>query len=126
MHEQSLVRNLLSQVDEIRRKHDAQRVTEVRVGVGPLSGVEPLLLASAFDLLKSGTAAASAVLIVDEASLLAKCDACDCDFEIEGFRFRCPTCNGSVKVVSGNQCQLVSVDVSKERNTAGSDGLDHE
>lgn len=114
MHEQSLVRNLLKQVDEIRRQHDARCVTEVQVELGPLSGVEPLLLASAFELLKSDTSAASAMLVIDEVRLLAACEPCNNQFEISDFVFRCPTCEGNVKVIRGDEFCLVSISVPEE------------
>ncbi len=114
MHEQSLVGNLLKQVDEIRSQHNAQRVTEVRVELGPLSGVEPLLLASAFELLKPDTPAANAKLVIDEVQLLAQCESCHNQFEINDFVFHCPTCDGNVKVVCGDQFCLVSISFPEE------------
>ena len=115
MHEQSLVRNLLRQVDEIRRQHDADRVTEVRVEIGPLSGVEPLLLASAFELLKQGTTAVTAILVIDEVSLLARCDACIIQFEVNDFVFRCPKCDGNVIVTGGDELVLVSISMPENK-----------
>ena len=48
MHEASLARALLNQVAQIARDRQGQAVLEVIVQVGPLSGVEPLLLVEAF------------------------------------------------------------------------------
>ena len=109
MHEQSLIRTLLKQVEEIRRQHDAEQVVEVRVEVGPLSGVEPLLLESAFEQLVPDSMAVGARLVIDEVSLLARCASCDCDFEVDDFVFRCHQCGGNVRVVRGDELQLVSV-----------------
>ena len=66
MHEQSLIKSLLTQVEQICRQHDSERVTEVRIEVGPLTGVEPLLLLSAFDLLTPQSVAAGARLVIDK------------------------------------------------------------
>ena len=109
MHEQSLIKSLLTKVDAIRRQHDAEHVTEVRVEVGPLSGVEPLLLTNAFEQFAPASTAIGATLVIDEVSLLARCDLCSCEFELSDFIFRCPTCNGNVKVLRGDEVQLVSV-----------------
>lgn len=114
MHEQSLVRNLLKQVAEICCQHAAQRVSEVRVELGPLSGVEPLLLASAFELLKPDTPAANAKLVIDEVRLLAECETCHNQFEIGDYVFRCPTCDGNVKIICGDEFFLVSVSFPEE------------
>jgi hydrogenase nickel incorporation protein HypA/HybF len=109
MHEQSLVRSLLRQAESIRRQHDAEYITEVRVAVGPMSGVEPLLLASAFELLTAETNLAGARLVIDEVALLARCESCRCEFEVNDFVFRCRQCGGNVTVIRGDELQLVSV-----------------
>lgn len=103
MHEQSLVRGLLSQVDDLRREHRAGRVTEIRVELGPLSGVEPLILQSAFKSLVAKTAHKGATLMIDTVALLGRCRQCEQDFEIANFVFRCPSCNGNVDIIQGDQ-----------------------
>lgn len=114
MHEQSLVRSLLKQVEELRCEHGVHRVSEVRVEMGPLSGVEPLLLSSAFELLNVGTTAEGAALVIDELPLMAKCKLCNHEFEICDFVFRCMLCDGNVKVVSGDEFHLTSVSFSND------------
>ncbi len=60
MHELSLCEDLLNQVMTIAEQHRAQRVASVTVRIGPLSGVEPLLLENAFNLSSAGTLAEEA------------------------------------------------------------------
>ena len=115
MHERSLVKRLLRQVEAICEPLDAECVTEVRIEVGPLSGVEPLLLQSAFEQLAFETAASEANLLIDEVPLRAKCTACGCDFEVGDFVFRCPDCGGNVRIIQGDEIQLVSVSLREPR-----------
>jgi len=114
MHEQSLVRSLLKQVETLRCEYDGGYVSEVRVEKGPLSGVESFLLSGAFELLSKGTAAEDAILVIDEVPLMAKCKLCSRDFEINNFVFRCPVCSGNVKVTRGDEFHLISVSFSEE------------
>ena len=114
MHEQSLVKTLLRHVDEIRREHDADHATEVRVEVGPLSGVEPLLLATAFEQL---TPHSATTLVIDEVALLARCNSCVQEFEVQNIVFRCPSCGGNVKVIQGDELHLVSVSLTNSEST---------
>ncbi|MEZ6057609.1 MAG: hydrogenase maturation nickel metallochaperone HypA [Planctomycetaceae bacterium] len=126
MHEQSLVASLLQQADAIRRQHAGSRVTEVRVEVGPLSGVEPLLLVSAFEQQRqhfigdtephSAATFQFAKLSIDHVPLSARCRSCDAEFEVADFVFRCPTCQGNVDVTRGDELQLVSVTVDDENS----------
>lgn len=109
MHEQSLVKNLLRQVDQIRREHDAPRVFEVRIEIGPLSGVEPMLLKIAFEQLCNEEEMRAAFLVIDEVELTVKCRSCHDQFAVRENDFRCPTCGGNVNVIRGDTIQLVSV-----------------
>jgi hydrogenase nickel incorporation protein HypA/HybF len=112
MHETSLVAALLRQVDRVRADHSASAVTEVHVQVGPLSGVEPLLVAAAFERLKAGTSAAAARLMIEEVPLEALCSRCGLESEVLDFRFRCAHCgHDDVRVVRGDEFQLVSLTV---------------
>jgi len=115
MHEQSLVRHLLKQVEAIRLEHGARAVRRVEVTVGPLSGVEPELLASAFDQLAIGAAVADAELVMQQVPLLGHCDHCDQAHEIHDFRFRCPHCDHNLTVTSGDQFELTSVSLAVDQ-----------
>ncbi len=110
MHEMSLARALLGQVAELAAVHGGGAVREVRVQLGPISGVEPVLLAAAFDRLRSGAAVGSAALSIEEVSLAARCGACGAEFEPLKFRFHCPTCgSGETDVVRGDGVILHSI-----------------
>lgn len=110
MHEMSLVRALLEQVDRVRRDHPRAELTAVRVEVGPLTGVEPLLLRSAFEQATSQRYEAPVELLIDEVPLQAHCEACQQSFEIQDFEFRCRRCRSAdVRIVGGDTLQLVNI-----------------
>jgi hydrogenase nickel incorporation protein HypA/HybF len=108
MHEVSLVRSLLEQVARLAAEHGGGAVEEIRVEVGPLSGVEPLLLRSAFDRLAPASAAPAARLRIDEVELTCRCRECSRSTVLEDFRFRCVECgSGSVEVTGGDAFRLL-------------------
>ncbi len=112
MHERSLVAALLKQVETIRRREGAGAVREVRLEIGPLSGVEPLLVESAFRELVRGTAVVDAQLLIDDVPLTGRCRSCDAAITIEHFRFHCPDCgSSSVQVTGGDEVRLLSVSI---------------
>lgn len=114
MHEFSLVRSLLEQVDRIVIEQGGRAAVEVRVEIGPLSGVEPLLVKEAFTQLAGKT-----TLIVDEVALAARCDSCQVEFELDTFRFVCPRCgNRETSVVRGDAFRLMSVTVDVPEEVA--------
>ncbi len=108
MHESSLIVSLLRQVDELVETHQATRVTEVRLEIGLLSNVEPILLREAFDRLKNGTTK-DAELMIDDIGLKCRCHACSTEFSAEQLKFLCPLCNSNdIAIISGDGVLLVS------------------
>jgi hydrogenase nickel incorporation protein HypA/HybF len=113
VHERSLAATLLKQVEAHAAAHQAARVTEVCVRIGPLAGVEPQLLGSAFQELAEKSDAAGALLRLEEVALLARCLDCGHEFEVEEFRFACPVCaSGSTHLLQGDAVVLESITVA--------------
>src|SRR5262245_57181127 len=110
MHERSLVRALIRQVEGIASNHVQSRVLSVRVRLGEFSGVEPELLATAFDDVVQDTSLQGAALDMERVPLEAVCEECGREFRIERFKFRCGEC-GSVRlhIRGGEELWLESV-----------------
>ncbi len=114
MHEFSLVRSLLEQVDRIVVSNHGRTAVEVRVELGPLSGVEPLLVKEAFTQLVAASHHRDAVLVIDEVPLTARCQSCHTEFELEGFRFLCPNCDSrETSVIRGDKFRLMDVTIDE-------------
>ena len=112
MHERSIAMALLKQVEACVAAEGAARVAEIHVQLGPLAGVEPLLLRGAFEEVARKSIAAGAVLRLEEVALTARCLDCDSAFEVLQFRFRCPNCSsGKIRVIQGESVMLESIQV---------------
>ena len=110
MHERSLVKALLRQVEDLAAEHPGSHVVSIRVRIGEFSGVEPELLASAYHDLVSDTPLHGAVLDLEQVPLEAVCEQCGSQFRIERFNFQCDIC-GSIKLTirGGEEMLLDSV-----------------
>jgi len=95
MHEMSLVRSLVAQIRPLIAANGGGTLRQVRVQVGPLSCVEPALLASAWDQSQDTGSLGLAVLEIEEVPLIARCRTCDAEFQPVQFRFHCPACGGT-------------------------------
>lgn len=110
MHEWSLAKNLLQQVDKMRLLHGAVRATAVRVEIGELAGVEPECLRSAFALLQQDGSNKKAVLELENVPLQVRCPQCQQESRLPSFHFVCPNCGSKqVSIVAGEHMVLKEV-----------------
>ena len=110
MHEYSLARVLLHQVEQIVRREGATRVLSVRVTMGEFSGVDADLLQLAFEQVAGQSSYASAELLIEKVALEARCEDCLNEFVVERFRFVCPKCaSGRARVIRGEEMMLERV-----------------
>ena len=110
MHELSLCDDLLSQVITIAAQHNAESVESITVQIGALSGVEPILLESAFALIKAGTVAEQAHLIMQTSPVTVLCRTCGTQSEVAANRLLCKACQShETTLVSGGELILASV-----------------
>ena len=113
MHELSVCQALLAQVKEIARAHGASSVKQIFVAVGPLSGIEPALLAGAFQLARASSCAAQAELRFEPAPVRVRCTECDAESACAANRLLCAACGGyRTRVVSGDELLLLRVELS--------------
>jgi hydrogenase nickel incorporation protein HypA/HybF len=114
MHELSLARALLRQVEELRQSHRAAGVRTVCVSVGEFSGVEADLLDSAFCQLTQGTPVEGARLSINRVPLEARCTACEHEFTVHAFCFVCPRCEArDVRIVRGEELMLETLTLAE-------------
>lgn len=120
MHERSLIRSLLRQVEQIVAAEGGGQVTEIRVQVGDLSGVEPLLFQMAFDDMVPALFSSNCRLALEMVPVTAVCTECEHQFEIVDFQFRCPECQAkSVQVIQGDEVTLLSVSINSNNSIEG-------
>ena len=110
MHEESLMRSLLRQVEELAQQHHARAVEEIEVEVGPLSGVEPLLLQDAFERLKYEFSWPLAELTLLQVGLDILCTSCRTESQLQNFHFVCRECGStSLQILRGDAFRLLNV-----------------
>ncbi len=112
MHELSICQALLNQVTCISDTAGAGRVDRIVIEIGPLAGVEPGLLASAFLVMRTGGCAAEAALIIESAAIQVACDTCGSVSAALANRLVCAVCGGyRTRVISGEELRLLRVEI---------------
>lgn len=109
MHEHSLARAVLHEVQAVAAQRQLGRIAAVTVDVGEFSGVEPVLLQSALIEL-SEPSLGIVEFRLHVVPLEAECLSCHAAFRVMDFRFRCPRCDSdNVQIVRGEELTLQSV-----------------
>ena len=110
MHEFALVRSMLLQVDAIVAEQGGNEAEEIRIRCGAFAGVDPTLLATAFETLRPGTHWERTRLTIEVDPLRLRCEVCDESFSPERFRFVCSHCGSPrVRELSGDRVIIESI-----------------
>jgi hydrogenase nickel incorporation protein HypA/HybF len=115
MHELAVCQELLHQVEMVVAENGATAADHIAISVGPLSGVEPALLASAFTIAREGTAASNAELEIETASIMVECRQCGRSSTAQSNRLICGDCGDwRVRVTRGEELMLLRVGLASE------------
>lgn len=100
------------QVTDIAMESGASAVTRIIVEVGALSGVDPPLLASAFNVMRANSYAAGAELAIETLPVTVSCLICGTESQTRPNRLVCARCGGyRTRVLSGDELRLRTVEL---------------
>lgn len=112
MHELSVAQALVEQVEAVINQHGATQAHLIRVRIGPLAGVVPELLATAFPLAAAGSRMEHAALEFAHAAIQVRCQTCGAETEAAMNRLVCGACGDwHTQVISGDELLLESVEL---------------
>lgn len=112
VHEFSVCQALVAQIEQIAVSHQALCVEAVKLRIGPLSGVETLLLQHAYPFASAGTVADHSRLVIETVPIKVSCEMCRAETEAEPGRLICGVCGSNLtKLVSGDEMTLMSVEL---------------
>lgn len=105
----------MRQVTAIAEEHRARRVASITLRLGPLSGVEPELLESAFGISRVGTIADGAELVMENQPVRVRCRRCGEESEASVNNLLCRACGAyETTLVSGDELILARVELMNE------------
>lgn len=113
MHELSLALRIAKIAAEAADREGGAKVRAVHVTVGPLAGVVPAALVSAFELACADSPLAGSRLVVNEAPLVIWCPTCGTlralDSILEMRCGRCGTASGDVR--GGRELEVTAMEI---------------
>ena len=113
MHEVGIIQSTLELAEQSARNSGATRIHELKMKIGVMTGVVPESLEFAFDVIRKGTMAEEARLVIEKAPMTAWCVACNKEFAVEEYEMTCKECGRlSREIRGGRELNLVSMEVS--------------
>lgn len=107
MHEMSLAEGVLQIVENTAHAQGLQRVTELRLEIGRLSGVEPEALRFCLDVVLKGSLADTAQVEFIEIPGQGWCMQCELAMPIETLFDPCPHCGGyQIHITGGREMRV--------------------
>jgi hydrogenase nickel incorporation protein HypA/HybF len=112
MHELAICRGIIDQVSAIAADHNAQHVDRIFLKIGPLSGVEPELLRSAFPIASAQTVASDATLVIQSLPVRVRCKSCSAESEVTINKMLCSQCGDwQTELLSGDEMLLERIEL---------------
>ena len=112
MHELSIALNILELAETARHQGGHGRIEKIRVRVGQASGVLADALQFSFEVAREGTAAAGAVLDIEEVPVGGTCSTCGDFLTEEKIVFECPQCGGlDFSITQGSELDIIDMEV---------------
>lgn len=113
MHELSIAMSILDFAAEEAQRQGGGRVVAVHLRLGPLSGVVPAALRSAYDLAREGSIASAAELVIEAVELVVYCPACAAQRTLASPQeLYCPYCLAHTPdVVAGRELEVVALEI---------------
>ena len=106
MHEMSLAEGILGIAKDYAEQNGAAKVTKIALLIGDMAGVETDSLEFCLGIVKKGTLAEDAEVVIQHVPLVGRCTMCGKERPIEKYNFVCPDCGGVMETVSGREMRV--------------------
>ena len=113
MHELSIAMSIVDIVEDYAHKANAASVKVLELEIGTQSGVVDDALTFAIDEAFKGTVLENAETKISKVQAVAKCDACQHEFEVDELFTPCPNC-GQIRneLIKGKELNVKKITIS--------------
>lgn len=113
MHELSIALSILDVAGEEVERRGSPQVEAIHLRLGPLAGVVPEALISAYELAREATPFAASRLIIEEVPIVVYCPSCDAERPVRSMQdFTCAVCGtAAAKLIHGRELELAALEL---------------
>lgn len=111
MHEVSLVRNVFKTLVDEFSEEEINRIEIIRMKIGELSNVEPILMQNAFEAVKMDQPQYQNITLeIDLIPVTVSCHICNAKTRVQGYKFICGNCGAPTNdIITGNELLIHQV-----------------
>jgi hydrogenase nickel incorporation protein HypA/HybF len=127
MHEFSMATQIVENVLEEAKRHDAKKVAEVHIVIGKMTFLGVDQVRFSYGVLVKDTILEDAKLFIEEKDGVIECPSCgykgsvpiedDPAYHIPVPTLKCPKCGEAAKIVEGKECTIKSIRILKQQET---------
>ncbi len=112
MHELSIIQNIIGIVSLEAGRSGANRVSEVHLEIGKLSGIEFDSLEFAVKSLAPGSVIEDAEIFIEKPEGMARCNSCGNEFTLDSFIGYCNSCSSfDLQIIRGRELRVKSITI---------------
>ncbi len=112
MHEFSVALNIVDIASKTAKEAHAEKINEVEIDVGILSGVVLEALRFALESAVKDTLLENANIIINEIKAKVRCNECNTEFEPDSHIAQCPVCGSfNFNIIHGRELRVKSINV---------------
>ena len=110
MHEMSIALSIIDLATDQARKAEAEKINEIELDIGTMSGIELEALNFAMEIAVKDTMLEDATVKVNRIEAISECLECGHVFDSEGFISHCPKCREvNTKIIKGREMLVKSI-----------------
>ncbi len=110
MHEMSIVVSIVEIAESEAKKANAEKITEMELDIGTVSGIEIDALNFAFDSIKHKTMLKDAEIKINIIEAKSICEDCKYEFKTENVYTLCPQCDSyKTSILKGKEMKVKSI-----------------
>jgi len=125
VHELSMATQIVENVLEEAKRHDAKKVAEVHLVIGKMTFLGVDQVRFSYGILVKDTIMEDSKLIIKEQDGVIECPSCgfkgavpiedDPAYHVPVPSLRCPKCGEAAKIVEGKECTIESIRLLKQQ-----------
>jgi len=112
MHEMSIAQNIMDLCLEEGKKAKAEKIIKINIRIGRLTGIVSDSLTFCFDIMKEGTIADNAEMMIITNPVRLRCKKCETEYVVDDLPWMCANCDSlRYSIISGNEFYIESIEL---------------